>query len=402
MSTNDLGALVELGRRLWAAAEGGFQEWETHRILSDAFVGAGFALTPFEGIPGFVAQTGPKSAAVKRRDPTEPPPAERIALISDMDALPLPDGGYRHMCGHHQQMVALFSTAVALRDADPAAAARVAFVACPAEEFVELDRRAELRREGVIEELSGKLELLRRGVFEGYTAVVATHSASLPPRRNVGSVRLMNGFEELRFEFRGVSAHAGAAPHRGRNAQNAAALFLQACAFWREAFDEDEHIRIHPVLRISPQQLVSFVPDSVGAETYVRAATPAAVARTCSALREAAEGCARALEVQTNVHQRRGYAPFLADDRLHAAAEQCAAALGIRFKDEQFGAASSDVGDISQVMPTVMIGLPGTNARFHHPDFAVVDESLAYEFPSTFLVPYLQTILTDIYPTGEA
>jgi metal-dependent amidase/aminoacylase/carboxypeptidase family protein len=86
---------------------------------------------------------------------------------------------------------------------------------------------------------------------------VATHAAAVQPGE-VSSVLAMNGFEVLHWTFRGVAAHAGAHPHRGRNAQNAGALFLQACAFLRESFPEDRHVRIHPVLRLPPDQPVTI------------------------------------------------------------------------------------------------------------------------------------------------
>jgi metal-dependent amidase/aminoacylase/carboxypeptidase family protein len=148
----------------------------------------------------------------------------------------------------------------------------------------------------------------------------------------VRSVLKMNGFEVLRFNFRGTSAHAGAHPHLGKNAQNAAALFLQACAFLREEFPEERHIRIHPVLHLKAEQALNFA----------------------------------------------------VDPDLHDLLRDCAAEEGVEFAEEEFSAASSDMGDVSQIKPSIIIGLPGTNGRFHSPEFRVVDEQAAYVFPSEF------------------
>jgi amidohydrolase len=370
---------IDVGRRLWDAAEGGFHEWNTHRILTGEFEDAGFTVEPFEGIPGFTATYGS-------------PGVRPIALITDMDALPLGGGTYRHMCGHHQQMTALVATALELRENAADLLDDVAFIAFPAEEYVDLDDRRALREDGRIAQLSGKQEMLERGLLSGYRAVIATHSAMLPSEPGVHSVLRMNGFDELRLTFRGTSAHAGAAPHMGRNAQNAASLFLQAAAFLRERFQEEDHIRIHPVLRLPPDQPVNFVPDTALIETYVRAATPDAVDETAQALVEAAEGCARAIGVDVDVDRQTGYMPLETNPTLHRLVGEAAGELGIPFEDEDFGAASTDVGDISQDIPAVIVGLPGTNAHFHRPDFQVLDEGVAYEFPARFLRTYLRKV----------
>jgi metal-dependent amidase/aminoacylase/carboxypeptidase family protein len=299
------------------------------------------------------------------------------------------------------------------------------FAAIPAEEFVDLDRREALRAEGTVQAFSGKLELLRRGFFAGFEAVVATHSAALnplpaygreqapeaatggfetrdgpPARRVVNSVRAMNGFDVLRFRFLGVSAHAGAQPHLGRNAQSAAALFLQACAFLREHFAEGEHIRIHPLLRLRPDQAVNFVPDWASVETYVRAVDPGAIAETAGKLAEAAAGCARALGVAVEHERLPGYAPFRVAPHLHHLVADVARELGAGFVDEGFSAASSDVGDVSQLKPCVMVGLPGSNGRFHSPEFRIDDDEAAYVFPAEFLSRFLDLALEMLRGAG--
>ena len=64
----------------------------------------------------------------------------------------------------------------------------------------------------------------------------------------------------------------------------------------------------------------------------------------------------------------------------------------VEFIEEEFSAASSDVGDVSQFKPSIIVGLPGTNGSFHSPDFQVVNERAAYVFPSEFLSRYLERI----------
>jgi len=371
--------LIRLGRALWDCPEPGFHEWKTHRLLVQRFEELGFSVQEFSGIPGFAAAVG------------RPGAPGQIALIADMDALPTGgEGLYGHFCGHHMQLTALYGTARLLAEAGSSALEEICFAAIPAEEYVDLGKREALRAAGTIQALSGKQELLRRGFFAPFAAVVATHTADLQGRPAVSSVLAMNGFDVLRFRFLGESAHAGAHPHRGRNAQNAAALFLQACAFLRERFPEDKHIRIHPVLQLRPDQPVNFIPDWASVETYARAIDPDTITSTAGSLAAAASGCARALGVELEEEHLPGYAPFRAAGELHALVAGTAGELEIPFVEEPFSAASSDVGDVSQVKPAVMIGLPGSNGKFHSPAFRIEDEETAYAFPARFLARYLE------------
>jgi metal-dependent amidase/aminoacylase/carboxypeptidase family protein len=310
-----------------------------------------------------------------------------------MDGLPTgTDGDFRHSCGHHLQMTALYGTARYLRNGAAGALSRIAFIATPAEEYLDFDRRETLRRESRIRRYSGKQELIERGVFESFRWIVGTHAAPLVDERAASSVLRMNGFQVLRFRFRGASAHAGAHPHLGKNAQNAASLFLQACAFLREEFPEDRHIRIHPVLRLRPDQAVNFIPDLAVVESYVRAVDPPAIGDIVEKLCGAAEGCAKAMGLNVEIERIPGYAPFAADRVLHDLLHSTAAVEEVEFVEEEFSAASSDVGDVSQIKPAVIVGLPGTNGRFHSPEFRVMNEQGAYVFPAEFLSRYLSRV----------
>jgi metal-dependent amidase/aminoacylase/carboxypeptidase family protein len=276
-----------------------------------------------------------------------------------------------------------------LLEKSPQILSRIAFVATPAEEYVDLEKRETLRLQGKLQRFSGKQELIERGLFESFRFVVATHAAELGVERAVSSVLRMNGFEVLRFRFQGKSAHSGAHPHLGKNAQNSGSLFLQACAFLREEFQEDRHIRIHPVLRLRPDQAVNFIPDLATVETYVRAVEEATVQEVADKLCRAARGCAQAIGISVDIERIQGYAPFTVDHDLHALLRSVAASEGVEFVEEEFSAASTDMGDVSQIKSAIIVGLPGSNGRFHSPEFRVTDEQAAYVFPAEILKAYL-------------
>ena len=396
--------IIETGRRLWELAEPGFRERKTHDYLAGRFSELGMDVRPFDGIPGFLAG----------RPEALDGSGERIALIADMDALPNPgstavsataetgsgmpggsggpSGAYIHSCGHHMQMTNLYGSAAILSDSNSPVLKQVVFIAAPAEEYIDFEIREPLRESGVIGRLSGKQELLDRGVFSNISMVVSTHGAGFDRERYISSVRRMSGFEVMEFRFSGQAAHAGAAPHRGVNAQNAASLFLQACAFLRETFHEEHHIRIHPILRLAEGQSVNIIPDSATVETYVRAADTQAISETVGKLRAAAEGCAGAIGARVEIEQIPGYAPFVADPGMHERLRSLVETTELVFIDEAYGAASSDMGDVSQNIPSIMLGLPGANGLFHNPAFRIVDEEAAFVIPSEIVARYLEVL----------
>ncbi len=409
--------LRKAGAALWNMAEPGFREKATHDYLSGLFEILGFSVRPFEGIPGFIASFPEKSgapsntssdqsgssgipAASQKTAPTSgtenaADSEGRIALISDMDGLPNPEdstGTYIHSCGHHMQMAALYGAARLLKDAASGALRHMDFIAVPAEEYIDLEYRETLRSAGVVSRLSGKQELIERGYFKGYRQVVSTHAAGFQEPLFISSVRSMGGFRAMRFIFRGKAAHAGAAPHKGINAQNAASLFLQACAFLREGFRNEDYIRIHPVLSYPPDQSVNIVPALVRADTYVRAAAIEAIDETAGKLKDAAKGAAAALGASVEIEEIPGYAPFKANLDMHEILRTVTEEMELPFIDEDYSAASSDVGDLSQMIPTIMLGLPGVNGLFHNPGFRVTDEDAAYVLPSAVLVRYLEAL----------
>ena len=56
------------------------------------------------------------------------------------------------------------------------------------------------------------------------------------------------------------------------------------------------------------------------------------------------------------------------------------------------------MGDVSQAVPSVMLGLPGVNGLFHNPLFRVTDEEAAYLLPSAVLARFLETLAGNLTP----
>ena len=263
-------AIIGLGEKIWARPESGFKEHETARLVAGFFRDIGLPCR--EGL----AVTGVRAELKGAR------PGPGMALLGEMDGIILPGHpaadpvtGAVHACGHHAQIAGLLGATLALnrQGVTDRLSGRIILMAVPAEEFLELDFRRKLALDDKIRYLGGKQELIRLGHFDDVDLAMMIHTGN---GRKASVRRTMNGFTSHYARFIGRAAHAGADPHLGVNALNAANLALQAIHSQRETFPEGQYVRVHSIIRKGGES-VSTVPDDVQVETMVRAKTVEAV-----------------------------------------------------------------------------------------------------------------------------
>lgn len=148
----------------------------------------------------------------------------------------------------------------------------LSFFAVPAEEYIDADRRPLLREKGV-QFMSGKSELIRTGAFDRTDIAMTTHVHMVPVEEDfyLGNPAC-NGFTAERVTVRGKAAHAAVDPWNGVNALSIATSAIQMMGLMRETFREEDHVRLHNVIRKAGDVLNS-VPDEAVLETKVRAAS---------------------------------------------------------------------------------------------------------------------------------
>ncbi|MEM4726931.1 MAG: M20/M25/M40 family metallo-hydrolase, partial [Candidatus Bathyarchaeia archaeon] len=152
-----------LSDRVWELAELGLVEYESSRLLADELEGWGFRVT--RGVAGmptaFVAEWGSGRPV--------------IGVMGEYDALPglsqrpvpyrepLVEGAPGHGCGHNIHGVSGLAGAIAARIAmeEEGIQGTIRFYGCPAEESA-----------------SGKVWMVRDGVFAGVDAVLSHHPGS--------------------------------------------------------------------------------------------------------------------------------------------------------------------------------------------------------------------------------
>ena len=360
-------------RWLWAHPQTGYTEWEAHNYLKDAFLKLGYTLTEPGDIPGFFTDI----------DTGRPGP--KLCIMGELDALDIANhpesvNGMTHCCGHHAQGAALLGIAAALKEpgALDGMSGSIRLMMVPAEEMIQLAFREELRKKGVIHYMGGKVEFMYRGYFDGVDLSLMVHGTAAGEGEpfdlscGLGS----NGCMAKTIRFKGKSSHAGGAPHRGINAQYAAMLGLQACNDLRETFQDQDHIRFHPIM-MGVNCAVNIIPDEMKVESYVRGRTLDAIMAANRRINRALAGAALALGAGVELCDRPGYSPEVHDPAFMKPVEQCCIDLvgadRVRFDYERWGTGSSDFGDLTAIMPGVQFNAAGATGTGHGIDYCVAD-----------------------------
>ena len=177
--------------------------------------------------------------------------------------------------------------------------------------------------------------------------------------------------------FLGRSAHAGGAPHLGINALNAANLAMQGIALQRETFKEEDKIRIHPIITRGGAA-VSSVPANVTMEMFIRSASiqgmKDAEIKVDQALRAGAMAIGATVEISTSP----GYMPSKFCEELNQAYDHAAVELVGESGSGRMPhrTSSTDMGDVSMIMPTMQSYVGGASGRTHSNEFEITDWGL--------------------------
>ena len=368
---------ADVAKQIWTFAEVGYMEEKSSALLQSELTGAGFRVKA--GVAGeptaFVAEFGSGKPV--------------IAILGEFDALPglsqdaVPErkpiraGAAGHGCGHHLFGTASVAAAIGLK------------------RWMEMNKvQGTLRMIGTPAEEggAGKVYMVRDGVFDDVDAVITWHPGDDNSVTGERSMANISG----KFRFHGVSAHAAAAPERGRSAVDGVEAMDAMTNMLREHVPDGT--RIHYVIT-NGGRAPNVVPDEAEVYYYVRHVDMAVVkdvwGRVVNAAKGAAVGTGTTYDLQltasvysllpnevlAKVQQRSleqvGGFTYTADERTFAERLQksdafTAVPLETTAKVKplrigQAGTASTDVGDVSWVVPTVQLSaatwVPGTAAH---------------------------------------
>lgn len=383
--------IENLAKEAYKTPESGFKEEKTSKLVQNAFKELGME---FE-YP--LAVTGVK-ATLKGRNSNF-----NVAIIGELDSIfcfEHPDAaknGAVHACGHSAQIGSMLGAAYILKksgimehlDGD------VTFMAVPAEEFIELDFRKELKNEGKLKYFSGKQQLVYEGAFDNVDMAMMIHAHSNEPRE----VLFLNGdslgFISKKVTFCGKASHA-ASPADGTNALNAAALAILGIHSNRDIFREDECIRIHPIIT-KGGDVVNCVPDEVVMEMQVRGATLQAVKKANAVTDRSILGACQMIGAEAKIENTVGYLPLVRNEDFYSVMESVAKEVigSENIVSKYLLSGSTDMGDISAIMPAIHPCIGGFEGGIHSKDFKIANYDYAVLTPAKLMALTAVELLLD-------
>jgi len=385
--------IIGLGNAIRDTPELGFREKRSAATVARCF--EAFGMPYAEGL----ALTGVKTVLAGDGDgPT-------IGLLGELDCLPCADSpftdpasGTAHTCGHNAQVANCVGAAIGLKEAGilTSLAGKVACVAVPAEEFVEIEYRMDLRRKGIIEFLGGKPEMVRLGHLDDIDMAMLVHAANRSPGPKLFTDSTTNGFVAKSVRFKGKAAHAGMAPHEGVNALNALALAIMNLNAQRETFRDEDVVRVHQIVTHGGD-VVNIIPESVRMEMFVRAKNVEAIQDANDKVDRALRAAAMAVGAEVEIETVPGYLPRIRETALTGVlANNFARLIGpANLEVEGHAAGSTDTGDLSHMMPMAEVKAGGFHGTFHTPSHRVADEDLAYVVPAKAMAMAVVDLLAD-------
>lgn len=358
------------GKAIWGFAETGYQEQKSAALLAKTLKDAGFEVTmgvagePTAFIARFRNGAGPVVAVTAEYDAL-PGLAQQISPTKT----PIADQAHGHGCGHNLLGAASVGAAIAVKRWMTTAKVpgEVRVYGTPAEEGG-----------------SGKVYMVRDGLFKDVDAAVHWHPGTANSAVQSISMANTNG----KFRFRGLSAHAAANPEAGRSALDAVEIMNVAANYLREHIPD--RTRIHYVIT-SGGGAPNVVPDYAEVFYYVRSADAQIVRSVMERVKKTAQGAAIATETTMEFEQIGGVYSMLPNDTLGKlmdrnlrsiggiewTAEEKAFATKMRESvpnargtiasvgevqpyavrtDADAAGASTDMSDVSWVVPTVGLG----------------------------------------------
>lgn len=363
---------------IWKYAEVGYKEVQSSALLQKTLKENGFEVQAgVAEIPtAFIATYGSGQPV--------------IGILAEYDALPglaqeaVPEkksiAGQKagHGCGHHLFGVASVAAGIEIKKLieEKKFSGTVKVYGCPAEEGG-----------------SGKVYMVRAGLFNDVDAVIHWH----PDNKNQVTMTSALANKSAKFRFRGLSAHASMAPEKGRSSLDAVEAMNYMVNMMREHIPQET--RIHYVIT-DGGKAPNVVPDYAEVYYYVRHPKRADVVEIFDRVMKAAEGAAMgtgttleyeiiggthdlllnrtlAETMQQNMEKIGGFTYSPAEAEF---AKKIQSSFTFSYPDinatkdinalkiiTDAGGGSTDVGDVSYVVPTVgcetATWAPGTPAH---------------------------------------
>lgn len=365
-------------QKIWEFAEIGFQEKQSSALLQQMLKEAGFTIQDnVAGMPtAFTATYGSGKPVIGILGEFDALPG--VAQQAVPEVKPIPGQVAGHACGHHLFGVASAAASIATKDWMIAnkKSGTIRFYGTPAEEGG-----------------SGKVYMVRDGLFKDVDVVINWHPGS---SNNAGASSTLAN-KSGKFRYYGIASHAAGSPERGRSALDGVEAMNDMVNMMREHVPSDT--RIHYVITRGGEA-PNVVPAFAEVYYYVRNPKAEEVKSIWNRVVRAAEGAAMGTDTKVELEVTGGTYNLVPNPPLAKVMDTNLRLVGGYVYTEQEKAfatkiqqtftgksptlestneispfvvtetahsASTDVGDVSWVVPTVGLSaatwVPGTAAH---------------------------------------
>jgi len=326
--------LKELSLRIHRNPEIAFQEEKAATWLTDYLKKKGFSIE--KGICGLATAF---RAGYGKGKPV-------IALLAEYDALPK----LGHACGHNIIATSAVGAGIAAKLAVDEFGGTVQVLGTPGEEMY-----------------GGKVYMVRKGAFKDVDAVMMVHPAGL----NTAATKFL-ACQTLEVEFFGKPAHAAARPEVGINALEAMLMSYAAINSLRQHIKDTA--RIHGIIT-DGGEAANIVPAHTAGHFIVRAAEDSYLDELKERVLNCFMGAATATGAKLKYKWGEArYAPLRNNFTLARMFRKNLQSLGrrVHLVDPRIGIGSSDIGNVSRVVPSIhpLIAIASARAVTHSPQFA--------------------------------
>ncbi len=257
-------------------------------------------------------------------------PGPVIVFLAEYDALP----GIGHACGHNLFGATSSLAGAALKQVIDELGGEIRVYGTPGEEGGENG--------------SAKGSFVREGFFRDVDAALCVHPGSDHNELTHKEIACA----PIRIEFRGKASHASSNPQDGINALDAMILVYNAIGALRQQLPQD--VRIHGIIT-KGGDAPNIIPDYTEGKFFVRASTVHRMMDVYHKMERIVEGaalqtgCTGLLEPM----QRNLVDNIVPTPSFDAVYRECLESLGEKVIDSNQPLGSSDVGNVSQVIPVI-------------------------------------------------
>lgn len=336
--------LIDVSMEIFNNPETNFKEFKASKLLAKKLEEAGFKVK---------LGAADLETAIYAEHP-EVSKGSTVAILAEYDALP----EIGHACGHNLIAAAALGASLALGSIKKELLGKLVFLGTPAEEGG-----------------GGKIIMIEKGLFQGIDAAMMFHPSSNYTLVGRGGLALT----EMKIEFFGQTAHASADPENGINALDAVIQTFNGISALRQQIPQTS--RIHGII-VDGGVKPNIIPEYASASFYARALTT----ESCKELVGKIENIAKGAALMTGAELKftilgPSYASRKINKIMGEAFLKNLKIIKVPLKPLAPGAGlgSSDIGNVSQVVPTIhpylLIGEEGKKTPGHSKQFAEAAKS---------------------------